>query len=279
MADQLHSTPPRRLRVFLCHSSGDKLAVRQLYQRLRACNVDPWLDEENLLPGQDWEQEIRKAVRNTDVVIVCLSRGSISKTGFVQKEIKFALDVADEQPEGTIFLIPLKLEECETPERLNHLHWVNYNKEGGFDKLIRALQLRRDSFHGRLSSVMMPTSEVSTSKVFKSESADIPLAVLSLQPARPILSLKPETLSLLRTLTGHKGIDLSVAFSPDGQTLASGSGGYYDKTIKLWNVATGQDLRTLTGHTDWVFTVAFSPDGQTLASGSRDNTIKIWGNE
>ena len=125
-----------------CHSSGDKHIVRDLYQRLKTCNVDPWLDEENLLPGQNWEQEIRKAVRSSDVVIVCLSPGSISKTGFVQKEIKFALDIVDEQPEGSIYLIPVKLEDCEPPERLNHLHWVNYKQQDGFYKLIKALQRR-----------------------------------------------------------------------------------------------------------------------------------------
>jgi WD40 repeat protein len=66
----------------------------------------------------------------------------------------------------------------------------------------------------------------------------------------------------------------SVAFSPDGQTLASSS---TDNTIKLCNVGTGQELLTLTGHTDHIDSVAFSPDGQILASGSRDHTIKIWG--
>lgn len=71
---------------------------------------------------------------------------------------------------------------------------------------------------------------------------------------------------------GHVDIVLSVAFSLDGQTLASGS---WDEKIKLWNVATGQEMRTL--HTYFVITMAFSSDGQTLASGSEDNTIKIWG--
>jgi repressor LexA len=131
----------RRMRVFLCHSSGDKLSVRQLYRRLKACNLDPWLDEENLLPGQDWENEIRKAVREADVVIVCLSHGSISKTGFVQKEIKFALDVAEEKPEDTIFLIPLKLEECVIPQRLRRWQWVKYFEQDGFDKLMKTLTL------------------------------------------------------------------------------------------------------------------------------------------
>src|SRR5438270_7379352 len=121
MTNQSQTSSSRRLRVFLCHSSGDKPIVRKLYQQLQSEGIDPWLDEESLLPGQNWEQEIRKAVRDSDIVLVCLSPGSISKTGFVQKEIKFALDVADEQPEGTIFLIPVRLEECNVPERLKHL--------------------------------------------------------------------------------------------------------------------------------------------------------------
>lgn len=136
------SMSPRALRVFLCHSSGDKPTVRDLYHRLRADGVDPWLDEENLLPGQDWQQEIRKAVRLSDVVVVCLSRESITKAGYVQKEIRYALDVSDEQPEGTIFLIPLKLEECEVPERLRRWQWVNFFEEGSYDRLMRALQIR-----------------------------------------------------------------------------------------------------------------------------------------
>lgn len=136
---------PRALSAFLCHSSNDKPAVRDLYRRLIADQIDPWLDEEKLLPGQDWRHEIFKAVRAADVVIVCLSRGSIDKAGFVQKEIKYALDVADEQPEGAIFLIPLKLEECEVPVRLSNWQWVNYFEDNGHSKLIKALRARAQS--------------------------------------------------------------------------------------------------------------------------------------
>ena len=65
----------------------------------------------------------------------------------------------------------------------------------------------------------------------------------------------------------------SVAFSPDGNTLASGS---QDDTIKLWDVRAGQELRTLRGHKDSVWSVRYSPDGSALASGSKDKMIKLW---
>jgi serine/threonine protein kinase len=84
---------------------------------------------------------------------------------------------------------------------------------------------------------------------------------------------KPQNWRLVHTLKGHSNSVYSVAISPDGQTLASGSS---DNTIKLWNLATGWEIRTLKGHSGWVYSVAFSPDGETLASGSLDKTIKLW---
>ncbi len=128
-----------RLKVFLCHASEDKLAVRALYSFLREKGVDVWLDEENILPGQEWRSEINKAIKKSHVVIVCLSRLATTKRGFVQKEIREALDVADEQPEDTIFIVPARLEECEVPQRLSHLHYVDLFEPAGHERLMKAL--------------------------------------------------------------------------------------------------------------------------------------------
>jgi formylglycine-generating enzyme required for sulfatase activity len=170
---QSHADSSRALRVFLCHASGDKPAVRELYQRLHTDGIDAWLDEEDLLPGQDWQRAIPKAVRDSDVVLVCLSRNSINKAGYVQKEIKFALDVADEQPEDTIFLIPLKLEECKVPERLSRWQWVNLFHPNGYERLMRALRVRATSL-GLDASPTQPSV------------APVPHSISGAAPAQPV---------------------------------------------------------------------------------------------
>jgi hypothetical protein len=142
IAKEIKLPPPQRLRVFLCHSSGDKSPVRDIYHRLIAKGTEVWLDEESLLPGQDWELEIRKAIRRTHVVIVCLSQSSTNNRGYVQKEIKFALDEADKQLEGDIYIIPVKIEACDLPDRLQRYHTLNLFEERGFEKLLNALRNR-----------------------------------------------------------------------------------------------------------------------------------------
>ena len=131
--------------VFLCHSSGDKPRVRDLYQRLLDAGIDPWLDEEDLLPGQHWEEEIPQAVERADAVIVCLSRASIAKDGYVQKEIGYALDKVQEKPEGVIYLIPARLEEVDIPRRLRQWHRVDLFEERGFERLMATLEAIAES--------------------------------------------------------------------------------------------------------------------------------------
>jgi len=133
---------PRQLRVFLCHASQDKPAVWKLHRYLTQNGISPWLDQADLLPGQNWEVEIPKALFASDVILVCLSKNSVNKEGYVQKEIVFALDKAMEKPEETIFVIPVKLEECEVPKRLSKYQWVNFFDSNDSKRLMGSLRIR-----------------------------------------------------------------------------------------------------------------------------------------
>jgi hypothetical protein len=132
----------RPFKIFLCHGSEDKIVIRELYRRLKNDGAQPWLDEEDILPGQEWEKEIEKAVRSSDVILVCISRSSVNKSSFLQKEIKFALDVAEEKPAGTIFVIPTRLDASEAPECLRRWQWVDLFEGRGYEKLLAGLQAR-----------------------------------------------------------------------------------------------------------------------------------------
>lgn len=138
---------PRNLRVFLCHASQDKPVVRELYRLLLTEGwIDPWLDEEKLLPGQDWDMEIEKAVESADSVIVCVSNASVSKEGYIQRELRFVLDIALEKPEQTIFIVPLRLDECELPRRLRSWQYLDYfpedQRQKAYQKLLQSLRIR-----------------------------------------------------------------------------------------------------------------------------------------
>lgn len=136
----------RLLRVFLNHSSTDKPIVRELYQKLRAEKwIQPWLDEEELFPGMDWNLEIEKAIESTDVMLVCLSKQSVTKEGYIQRELRLALDYADYKPERTLSIIPIRLEDCQPPKRLASRQYLDYfgnKRNDAFDKLLVSLRRR-----------------------------------------------------------------------------------------------------------------------------------------
>ncbi|MEP7136857.1 MAG: SUMF1/EgtB/PvdO family nonheme iron enzyme, partial [Chloroflexota bacterium] len=102
--------------------------------------------EEDLLPGQDFDFEINQALHDADAIIICISKVSVTKEGYINKEIRRALDIADEKPEGTIYVIPLRLDECEPSfARLKKLHWADYFAPNAHEKLIKALRIRANA--------------------------------------------------------------------------------------------------------------------------------------
>ena len=161
----------RPLKVFLCHAHADRDAVRGIYARLTKDGVDAWLDKEKLLPGQDWELEIRKAVREADVVVVCLSK-QFNQAGFRQKEVRLALDTAMEKPEGEIFIIPARLEECDSLESLRKWHWVDLFEDNGYEMLMRALRARANKIDADIKRDDLVVNEQSTLFVSSSPVVD-----------------------------------------------------------------------------------------------------------
>ena len=137
--------------------------VREIYDALKAeAWIDPWLDQEKILPGQNWRLVIETAVDEADVVIICLSHQSVNKEGYVQREIKYAYEIALEKPDGTIFLIPLRLDDCNIPRELRFLQRVDYfdvEKTNAYADLLDALKVRYEQKFGIVNNYRKQQAE------------------------------------------------------------------------------------------------------------------------
>ncbi len=152
-------TEQKMLKIFLCHAPEDKPTVHELYRQLSAEDwLDVWLDVEKILPGQDWDLETQKAVEQSNIVIACISNQSVNKEGYIQKELRNILSIAEEKPEGTIFVIPLKLEDCEIPRLMQNWQWVDYYP---IPKRNHAYSLLMKSLEQRAQDLNIPTKATS----------------------------------------------------------------------------------------------------------------------
>lgn len=136
----MSGTDEKKLLVFISHASEDNAAAKRLTKRLKDDGFDPWLDLERLLPGQGWDLEIEKVMRESGAILLCFSKESVTKESYIQKEYKRAMRIQEEKPEGTIFVIPVRLDECELPFYLRDIQWVDYPED--YDRLVGALNLR-----------------------------------------------------------------------------------------------------------------------------------------
>jgi TIR domain len=114
-ANQVVFRPSDRPRVFLAYANEDRASVKKLCTELHRAGFDPWMDEEKLLPGQNWPRAIEQAIELADYVVLCFSAQSVDKRGYFQLELRYALDVASCVPLDEIFLMPVRLSECTVP--------------------------------------------------------------------------------------------------------------------------------------------------------------------
>jgi len=135
--------PQIRSQVFLAYASEDLRLARRLAERLRAGGCSPWLDQDRLLPGQNWPRAIERAIEMSDAVVACFSPRSVVKTGHFQCELRYALDCAKRVPMGETFLIPVRLEECAVPARIaRELQYIDLfpDWEKAMKQLLRSVQ-------------------------------------------------------------------------------------------------------------------------------------------
>ncbi len=129
-------------RVFLSYAREDERIAEKLYLHLRQEEINVWFDKKSLLPGQNWRKEISKVIRDSKFFISLISKNSVNKRGYVQKEIKYALRVLEEIPTNQIFLIPVRLDDTlPIDEELLDLTWIDLfdSFSRGFNRIMSVI--------------------------------------------------------------------------------------------------------------------------------------------
>jgi hypothetical protein len=128
--------------IFISYARENKDVAERIYMDLRRNNFDVWIDSKSLLPGQNWKLEIQNKIKTAAFFILLISKHSINKRGFVQKEIKEAIEILEEFPTNETFIIPVRIDETNPIDnQLQNLNWVNLfpSYEQGFGLIFRAI--------------------------------------------------------------------------------------------------------------------------------------------
>jgi hypothetical protein len=132
-------------RIFIAYATEDKAMAERLYNELTAHGFAAWMDRRKLLPGQDWPHRIEDAIASSDFFIACFSRRSVRKRGGFQMEIRHALNCANSVPLDDVFLIPVRLDDCRVPARIQReTQYVDLfpDCDVGFERVLQIIERR-----------------------------------------------------------------------------------------------------------------------------------------
>jgi hypothetical protein len=132
----------QNVRVFISYARADTEVANRLYNDLKLSGLDPWLDTESLLGGQNWRIAVKEAIKNSRYFIPLLSSNSVEKIGYVQREFKEALELLKEFPQSKIFVIPVRIDDCMVnDEKLSELHIIDLfsDWEQGIQKILKSM--------------------------------------------------------------------------------------------------------------------------------------------
>ena len=133
-------------KVFISYAKEDGEIAEKLYDFLVLYHYDPWLDKRKLLPGQQWDDEIKLALKKTDFIILLFSKTSVAKRGYLQREFKIALAYCEEKLDSDIFIIPIKIDDCEVPEKFKEFQWIDLQNPNSYGQILAALKRQMDIY-------------------------------------------------------------------------------------------------------------------------------------
>jgi hypothetical protein len=130
------------LKVFISYAKEDRAQALTYFEHLSEEGFSPWIDTKKLLPGQNWEAEIERAFSDANVVILLLSKNSVSKRGFVQREANDAIERLRYKQPTDIYVIPLLLDQCEVPSHIaGRLQYLDVSTPGAWEQVLTSLKL------------------------------------------------------------------------------------------------------------------------------------------
>jgi WD40 repeat protein len=241
--------------VFVSYAHADKALAYSELMLIRSLGIRVWYDE-GIEPGSEWPEAIATALKKATAFVVLITPAAVSSRN-VRNEINTAL--AWNKP-----FYAIHLTQTELPLGLE-LQMSNV-------QAVMRWQLDKGSYTRKVSRALGGYAQAGN----KSPAAGLATPAVPFTPSpepSPLPAASALPTHLARILKGHTVDVNAVAFSPDGQLLATASS---DCTARVWDPVTGRHLRTLTGHNDPVRGVAFSPDGQLLATASDDSTARVW---
>lgn len=126
--------------IFISYASEDECIARSVVNYLKAAGYSTWFDKDNLFGGEEWAPAISKAIRGSSMVMLLFSTRSVQKRGFVQRELKLALEEASNIPPNQVYIMPVRLDDCERPDPIERYHVLDLHESDGPEKLIASVE-------------------------------------------------------------------------------------------------------------------------------------------
>jgi serine/threonine protein kinase len=198
-----------QLAIFLCHVIEDRERVLDLRRKLHNLQFSTW-EFGQIRPGEKWQHSIQKEIEKADIFIACLSHNFVSKQSYAQREIEYALRIAEKRPTEQIYIIPLRLDTCTVPDHLSIWQWVDYFDGSEPEQLVQVLRTRADEVISTKYQQQITTPSLSSQK---SQIERIDTSSIEVDHLKELITTYRSALAILHIQVARLG----EAFAPPGK--------------------------------------------------------------